>query len=245
MSTSVPLGEVLDNAGPAKSPEHLAIDGEYTRLEPVATRHASALYQCLCRDSPVETWSYMAAGPFTGEEAFTRQIENLVVSKDPLFFTVMTQVDLPGLAAGSPVGYLSLMRMDEKNRGIEIGNVTFSAALQRTTVATEALFLAMRHCFEALGNRRLEWKCDSLNAKSRRAALRYGFVFEGIFRKHFIVKGRNRDTAWFSIVDNEWPTIKGALEAWLRAENFDENGRQRRGLVEIRKELESSRSRTV
>ncbi|KAI4599001.1 hypothetical protein KJ359_002418 [Pestalotiopsis sp. 9143b] len=242
MSISVPLGEVLADAGPAKQPEHLSIDGHYTRLEPISTSHVSALYQCLCRDSPVETWAYMAAGPFASEEALAAHIHSIAASKDPLFFTIVPKVDLPGIAAGSPVGYLSLMRIDVKNRGLEIGNVTFSAALQRTTVATEALFLAMRHCLENLGNRRLEWKCDSLNAKSRRAAQRYGFVFEGIFRKHFIVKGRTRDTAWFSIVDDEWPVIKSALESWLTAGNFDDNGQQIQGLVEIRKELSSKPS---
>ncbi|KAI0139201.1 putative acetyltransferase, GNAT family [Pestalotiopsis sp. NC0098] len=242
MSNSVPLGEVLADAGPAKQPEHLAIDGHYTRLEPISTCHISALYQCLCLDSPVETWAYMAAGPFASEEAFAAHIHNIATSKDPLFFTVVPKVNLPGIAAGSPVGYLSLMRIDVKNRGVEIGNVTFSAALQRTTVATEALFLAMRHCLEDLGNRRLEWKCDSLNAKSRRAAQRYGFVFEGMFRKHFIVKGRTRDTAWFSIVDDEWPVIKRALESWLAAGNFDDNGQQIQGLVDIRKELSSKSS---
>lgn len=235
MFKDVPLGVEVD-AYPAKIPEHVTINGHYASLVPLSTPHTSVLYQQLSLGSPEATWAYMAAGPFPDEEAFTIHIRNLSVSKDPLFFTVISNINLPSISAGTPVGYLSLMRIDVKNRGIEIGNITFSAALQRTTVATEAIYLAMKHCIEDLGNRRLEWKCDSLNAKSRKAAERFGFVFEGLFRKHFIVRGRNRDTAWYSIVDNEWPGKKSAFERWLDRGNFHENGRQKNGLADFRQE---------
>jgi RimJ/RimL family protein N-acetyltransferase len=237
MFDDVPLGDIID-AQPAKVPQHLTITGQYVALEPIAASHAPALYQQLCLNSPERTWAYVPAGPFESEESFAEHVDKLVVSRDPLFFTVITKSGLPAIAPGSPVGYLSLMRIDVKNRGVEIGHITLSAALQRTTAATEALFLAMRHCFEGLGNRRLEWKCDSLNAKSRRAAQRLGFVPEGVFRKHLIVRGRSRDTAWFSIVDDEWPARKAALERWLDGENFDAEGRQKKTLDEIRKDLE-------
>lgn len=236
MFKDVPLGIKID-AHPAKTPEHVNLDGQYASLVPISTSHASALFEQLCLKSPDTTWAYMSTGPFADSDKFLKHVENLSVSKDPLFFTVITRVDLPSISAGTPVGFLSLMRIDTKNRGIEVGNITFSAVLQRTTVATDAVYLAMKHCIEDLGNRRLEWKCDSLNAKSRKAAERFGFVFEGIFRQHFIVRGRNRDTAWYSIVDNEWPAKKVSFEEWLNPGNFDENGKQKKGLVELRIEV--------
>ncbi|KAK9424475.1 putative N-acetyltransferase domain-containing protein [Seiridium unicorne] len=237
MTGSVPLGDVVDTR-PAKAPQHLTINGRFVTLLPISSSHVTALYQNLCLNSSEATWTYLPTGPFSDEESFAAHIENLVASRDPLFFTVVPKTDLPGIPSGTPVGYLSLMRMDVKNCGIELGSIAFSAALQRTTVATEALYLAMRHSFEDLGNRRLEWKCDSLNSKSRRAAQRLGFVSEGLFRKHLIVKGRNRDTTWFSIVDDEWPQRREAFDRWLEVENFDEKGRQKKSLADFRKEID-------
>ncbi|KAH6639919.1 gcn5-related n-acetyltransferase [Truncatella angustata] len=234
MFNNVPLGEEVD-AIAARTPEHITIKGRHASLVPISPSHAPALHRQLCLNSPDETWAYMSAGPFASSESFANHISALAVSTDPLFFTVISEIDLSsGITAGTPVGYLGLMRIDAKNRCVELGHVTFSAVLQRTTVATEALYLAMRHCFEGLGNRRLEWKCDSLNAKSRRAAGRLGFVAEGVFRSHMIVRGRSRDTAWFSIVEGEWAGRKEALERWIDESNFDEEGRQKDKLERIR-----------
>jgi len=146
---------------------------------------------------------------------------------DPLFHTIVD------LATGKAVGVATFMRIDRASGVIEVGNINYSPLLQRTPAATEAMFLMMRRVFEELGYRRYEWKCDSLNAPSRAAALRLGFQFEGIFRQAVVYKGRNRDTAWFSIIDSEWPSLKRAYEQWLGPENFDAEGRQKRKLAEL------------
>jgi RimJ/RimL family protein N-acetyltransferase len=145
---------------------------------------------------------------------------------DPLFHTIVDN------QTGKAVGVATFMRIDRANGVIEVGNINYSPLLQRTPAATEAMFLMMRRVFDELGYRRYEWKCDSLNAPSRAAALRLGFQFEGIFRQAVVYKGRNRDTAWFSIIDREWPALRGAYEQWLEAANFDTEGRQRRKLTE-------------
>jgi RimJ/RimL family protein N-acetyltransferase len=238
MSDGVPLGEMVGSHGAAK-PIPVTLEGRSVTLAPISASHVPSLYQTICVDSPDAVFAYMFAGPFDSEEPFRKHVEAMVVSEDPLFFTVIPKEPLPGLPAGMPAGYLSLMRVDVKNRAVEIGHITLSQALQRTTAATEALYLAMKHCMEDLGYRRLEWKCHSLNAKSIKAAGRFGFVFEGIFRKHLIVRGRNRDTAWYSIVDDEWKTRKDAFEKWLEPGNFKE-GKQVKSLTEIRKELEEA-----
>jgi RimJ/RimL family protein N-acetyltransferase len=145
-------------------------------------------------------------------------------SEDPLYFTLVKQPE------GRPLGLASYMRITPEFGVIEIGHIWFGIPLQRTTAATEAIFLMARHVLDGLGYRRLEWKCNALNAASRRAAERFGFAFEGVFRKHQVVKGRNRDTAWYSIIDDEWPAIRKAFEAWLAPENFDRDGVQKRAL---------------
>jgi RimJ/RimL family protein N-acetyltransferase len=169
-------------------------------------------------------WTYMFDGPFEDRTAFAEALKKRQGSNDPLFFTI---VDADSNRA---VGIASYMRIEPAHRVIEVGGIVFSPALQRKPAATESMYLMARHVFEDLGYRRYEWKCDALNAPSRRAALRLGFTFEGIFRQHMIIKGRNRDTAWFAMLDSEWPARKAAFENWLVPDNFDANGMQKKSL---------------
>ena len=166
--------------------------------------------------------------PFPDKAAFRAHIERKSASEDPLFFAIIDT------ASGKAVGYETLMRIDTAHRVIEVGNILYGTPLQRTPGATEAQYLLMRYVFETLGYRRYEWKCNALNAPSRSAAERFGFSFEGIFRQHMIVRGRNRDTAWYSILDHEWSVQKAAFEAWLQPDNFDTDGRQRRKLSDFK-----------
>jgi RimJ/RimL family protein N-acetyltransferase len=169
----------------------------------------------------------MFDGPFGDRGAFAEALKKRQRSSDPLFFAI-EEVD-----KHRAVGIASYMRMEPSHRVIEVGGIVFSPPLQRRPGATEAMYLMTRHVFEDLGYRRYEWKCDALNAPSRRAALRFGFTFEGIFRAHMIIKGRNRDTAWFSMLDTEWPARKAAFEAWLAPGNFDANGMQKQSLTAL------------
>jgi RimJ/RimL family protein N-acetyltransferase len=195
-------------------------------LEPLdPARHGDQLYaETTGADS---TWDYLAYGPFSSHDEFVRWLEQRAPLDDPLTFAIIDR------ASGSARGLASFMRMDPTNGVIEIGHIWLSPRLQRTRQATEAIHLMSRYAFE-LGNRRLEWKCDALNAASRRAAERFGFVFEGVFRQHMVIKARNRDTAWYSITDAEWPSRRAAFEAWLAPDNFDSSGDQKRALAELR-----------
>jgi RimJ/RimL family protein N-acetyltransferase len=214
---------------PAGVPARIAIDGDLVRLEVLdPERHAASLFTSSHSPGSEGLWDHLSYGPFAGQPEFTAWLEQRAASADPLFFAV---VDWESMRA---LGMASFMRIKPDHGVIEIGHIWFAPELQRTRKATEAIFLLARTTFDELGYRRLEWKCDSLNVPSRRAADRFGFTFEGIFRQHMIVKGRNRDTAWFSITDGEWPTRKAAFEAWLSPENFDETGRQRHSLAELR-----------
>ena len=206
------------------------LEGELVRLEPVDPgRHARELFEASRHAD--EIWTYLAYGPFESLGSFTVWLQARADSTDPLFYTV---VDRQVHAARGMTSYLRIAPGDGV---IEIGHVWFAPALQRTKQATEAIFLLARHAFDDLGYRRLEWKCDSLNAPSRRAAERFGFTYEGIFRQHMVIKDRNRDTTWFSIIDSEWPTRRAAFERWLDPANFDQDARQRRSLTEIRAAL--------
>jgi RimJ/RimL family protein N-acetyltransferase len=214
----------------AKVPDGTPIEGETVRLEPVdPRRHADQLFQASAGADGL--WTYLGYGPFESQAVFTGWLAQRAESKDPMFYAVID------LAAGAARGMASFMRIEPEHRVIEIGHIWFAPLLQRTRQATEAIYLMARHAFDDLGYRRLEWKCNSLNAASRRAAERFGFTYEGIFRQHMIIKGENRDTAWFSIIDAEWPVRRAAFEAWLSPENFDSSGRQRRSLSQIRSEL--------
>jgi len=215
---------------PARRPERAPLEGETVRLEPVdPSRHAGDLFAT--SEGAPELWDYLAYGPFPSQQLFTEWLEERASSRDPLFYAVVDG------NSGTAGGMASFMRIKPDNGVIEIGHIWFAPVLQRTHQATEAIYLLARHSFDDLGYRRLEWKCDALNQPSRRAAERFGFVFEGVFRQHMVIKDRNRDTAWFSIVDGEWPAVRAAFEAWLSPDNFDREGRQRHSLAEVRDSL--------
>ena len=222
-----PIGAPVD-AHPAKRPERVTLKGRWVTLAPLdAEKHAEALYAGSHGEGRESVWTYLPYGPFTTLERFAADLESKARSADPQFFAVLDN------ASGRAVGYLSLMRIDPANRAIEVGHVMYTPTMHRTPAATEAQYLFARYVFDELGNRRYEWKCDALNAPSRRAAERFGFTFEGVFRQHMIVKGRNRDTAWFAMLDHEWPARKSAYEAWLWPGNFDDQGAQRTRLSEL------------
>jgi RimJ/RimL family protein N-acetyltransferase len=215
---------------PARHPERIALEGASVTLEPVApARHGGALYSAA--DGAPSIWDHLPYGPFASLEDFTAWLEARAATEDPLFYALVDR-------AGGARGMASYLRMDLPNGVIEIGHIWFAPAMQRTRQATEAIFVLARHAFDDLGYRRLEWKCDSLNAASRRAAERFGFVFEGVFRQHMVVKGRNRDTAWYAMTDGDWPLRRAAFEAWLAPDNFDQAGRQRQSLSALRAQLE-------
>jgi RimJ/RimL family protein N-acetyltransferase len=216
---------------PARRPSPVALRGSHVLLRPVDAAGDAGLLYAVSHppDGDPAIWDYLFEGPFESPEELGKLLVGAEGSEDPLFFTLV------GLPGEQPLGMASYMRIEPEHGSIEIGNIWFGTSLQRTTAATEAIYLLARHAFDQLGYRRLEWKCNALNAPSRRAAERFGFAFEGVFRKHLVVKGRNRDTAWYSIVDDEWPAIRTGFEAWLASGNFDEMGRQKRSLEELRR----------
>jgi len=192
------------------------------RLDPVSVaHHGVSLYKNVAGE---DIWTWMPYGPFADETAFLAWLKDRETARDPWFYAMVKRDSSEALGLGA------FMRFDAANGVIEIGNIWMSPKLQRTRESTEAIFLMMRHCFDDLGVRRLEWKCDALNAPSRAAALRFGFVFEGVFQQHMIIKGRNRDTAWFAIIDKDWPKIRTGFETWLGEGNFDAAGVQKVGL---------------
>jgi RimJ/RimL family protein N-acetyltransferase len=218
----LPIGPAIEWSQVA-GPERRPLDGAFVRLEPVdPARHAADLF-ALSRNAPA-LWTYMGYGPFADLATFRGWLDGCARESDPLFFAVIDR------ATGLASGMVTFMRMTPAMGVIEIGHIWFAPALQKTRQATEAIFLLMRHVFDDLGYRRLEWKCDALNAASRRAASRFGFRYEGIFRQHMIYKGRNRDTAWFAMIDKDWPGIRAGFERWLAADNFDASGGQREAL---------------
>jgi RimJ/RimL family protein N-acetyltransferase len=216
----------LSACRPVALPGRNPMYGRHVMLEPLdAELHTADLWNGV--QGHDEVWNYLADGPYPNEAALRCALEEKQVGTNAVFFAFLTELN------GRTEGYASYMRMDPANGVIEVGNILLTPSLQRTVAATEAMYLMARHIFEDLGYRRYEWKCNANNAHSRRAALRYGFTFEGIFRQHMIVKGQNRDTAWFSMLDSEWPTRKAAFEAWLDPTNFDSDGRQRKSLVQL------------
>ncbi|MGE8565325.1 MAG: GNAT family N-acetyltransferase [Achromobacter sp.] len=223
-----PIGPDVPGWTPRPRPPLTSATGRYCRLEPLsAERHAADLYQAFSQAPDDSDWTYMGVGPFADVAAYRAFAEAAQAGNDPLHHAIID------LETGRAIGTLALMRIDPANGVIEVGFVSFSRQLKRTRIATEAQFLLMRRAFDELGYRRYEWKCDSLNAPSRQAAARLGFQFEGVFRQATIYKGRSRDTAWFSIIDSEWPALRTAYERWLDPANFDEQGRQRQGLSEL------------
>jgi len=223
-----PIGPDVPGWTPRPRPPLAPITGRYCRLEPLSTeRHAADLYQAFSQAPDDSDWTYMGVGPFADVAAYRAFAEAAQAGNDPLHHAIID------LKTGRAIGTLALMRIDPANGVIEVGFVSFSRQLKRTRIATEAQFLLMRRAFDELSYRRYEWKCDSLNAPSRQAAARLGFQFEGVFRQATIYKGRSRDTAWFSIIDSEWPALRAAYERWLDPANFDEQGKQRQGLSEL------------
>ena len=204
-----PVGLPVDDTI-ATAPASVVMQGSTCRLEPLnAATHAASLYDAYAEDTEHRIWTYLPYGPFHSECDYRRWIQSHENSTDPLFFAIINQ------ATDRAIGIASYLRIDTAARSIEVGHINYSPALQKTVMATEAMYLMMRHVFNQCGYRRYEWKCDALNAGSRRAAQRLGFVFEGVFRQATVYKGRNRDTAWYSITDREWPALEVAFKAWL------------------------------
>ncbi|WP_087007994.1 GNAT family N-acetyltransferase [Brevibacterium yomogidense] len=219
-----PVGPTVADWAPVDAPGPVTLEGRYCRLEPLdAGRHADQLFEEYVDTDPAD-WTYMSVGPFSAREAYREWVESAAASTDPRFYAVVNGV------SGGALGTVSLMRQDLANGVIEVGNIMYSKRVQRTPISTEVQYLLMRYVFDELGNRRYEWKCDNLNKPSRRAAARLGFTYEGTFRQAVVYKGRSRDTAWFSMIDNEWLRNRDGFEEWLDPANFDDSGSQRGSL---------------
>jgi len=227
---TAPLTDDLADWRPVPRPAQRPLHGARVRLEPLdPDRHGDDLFAAgHDPGGDPHLWRYLPYGPFADAGELRAWLTARAACTDPLFRAVVDT------ATGRAGGVVSFLRIEPAHGCIEIGHIWFGADLQRTPQATEAIYLLARHAFDDLGNRRLEWKCDAANARSRAAAERFGFSFEGVFRQNLIVKGRNRDTAWFSLLDREWPAARAAFEAWLAPENFDADGRQQRSLVALR-----------
>ena len=225
-----PIGPLVDPRS-AKRPERVTLRGRAVTLVPLdAEAHADSLFHKANGGERDRVWTYLFDGPYADPQVFKASLAAKVQSEDPLFFAIIDN------ASGEAVGYQTFLRIEPAHRVIEVGNILYTPAMQRTIGATEAQYLFAAHVFDALGYRRYEWKCNDLNAPSKRAALRYGFAFEGVFRQHMIVKGRNRDTAWFAMLDSEWPRRREAFERWLDPGNFDPAGRQKTSLMSFNTE---------
>jgi RimJ/RimL family protein N-acetyltransferase len=215
----------LANWKPVAAPNPISLRGRYATLEPLdAARHGADLWDAIKGHDAL--WTWLSGGPADSASALMESVELWRKAERAVLLAILST------ETGKAAGWASYMRITPAHGVIEVGNILLSPVLQRTCVATEAMYLMARHVFEDPGYRRYEWKCNAENAPSRRAAVRFGFTFEGIFRQHMVVKDHNRDTAWFSMLDHEWPARKRAFEAWLQPENFDDDGRQRKTLAE-------------
>lgn len=222
-----PVGEPVPDWNlpplPAREPMH----GRFCRLEPLnPDRHAKELFESNHQDNGGSNWTYLPYGPFENLDDYTVWLTQSAAGTDPLFFAILDAT------SSKAMGVSSYLRIDPRHGSIEVGHLNFSPLLQRTPAATEAMYLMMKNAFE-LGYRRYEWKCNALNLPSRRAALRLGLSYEGIFRQAAVYKGRNRDTAWYAAIDREWPDLKLAFEQWLDPQNFDATGKQRTSLADL------------
>jgi RimJ/RimL family protein N-acetyltransferase len=223
-SLGQPIGAAVPDWRPPPLPPRQSLPGRLCVVEPLdASRHAQSLFEAVALDGEGRMWTYLGYGPFPTAGAYREWLEAQSRSADPLFFTIVDR------ATSRPVGVASYLRINPGDGVAEIGHLAFSPLLQRQAAATEAIYLMIRQLFD-LGYRRCEWKCDALNGASRAAALRLGFTFEGVFRQALVYKGRNRDTAWYSIIDADWPALDVCLRCWLDPANFDEHGRQRTSL---------------
>jgi RimJ/RimL family protein N-acetyltransferase len=226
-----PIGPALQDWKAPPRPQQQVLVGRFCTVEPLDLgKHARDLYEANRLDREHRMWTYLFSGPYASFEEYERWLAERAPSADPLFQAFVSR------ETGRAVGLGSFMRIDPAMGSIEVGHIAMSPLLQRSPAATEAMYLMMRHAFE-LGYRRYEWKCDSLNEKSRRAAERLGFTYEGLFRQAIVYKGRSRDTAWYSIIDSEWPRVREAFERWLDPGNFDADGHQRTSLAQIRAAL--------
>ena len=220
-----PLGEPIHWSGARRPHRQPLVPGRFCRIVPLdAAQHGPALFAAQALDRRGANWTYLPHPPPKDAQEYQQRLEAQQQSPDPLFFTVLNLQE-------EPVGTASYLRIQPEPGSIEVGYIHFTPRMQKSTMSTEAMYLMMSHVFEDLGYRRYEWKCDCLNAPSRKAALRLGFSFEGIFRQDRVVKGHNRDTAWYSIIDKEWPTLKQGFESWLAPQNFDSQGIQRKPLL--------------
>lgn len=225
-SLGQPIGFPVPDWTPPPLPPRETMQGRYCRLEPLEERHARDLFEANAHDQENRNWTYLFNGPYETFESYLEWVAQVSKGSDPLFFAVLDT------KTHKAVGVASYLRITPSAGSIEVGSINFSPLLQRTPAATEAMYLMMKCAFE-LGYRRYEWKCDALNAPSRAAAERLGFSFEGIFRQALVYKGRNRDTAWYAIIDAEWPRLEAAFKQWLDPSNFDEYGKQRLRLGDL------------
>ena len=222
-----PVGLPVPGWSPPPFPARKTLEGRICRLDPLEPEtHATDLYLANYLDPQGRNWTYLPVGPFDSLEAYRDWMTAYCMGNDPMFFAIVER------GSGKPYGVASYLRIAPPAGSIEVGHIHFSERIKRTPIATEAMYLMMKQAFE-LGYRRYEWKCDSLNAASRAAALRFGFTYEGTFRQANVYKGRSRDTAWYSVIDAEWPALKQAFEAWLAPGNFDEQGSQRVRLADL------------
>ncbi|WP_447853219.1 GNAT family N-acetyltransferase [Enterobacter mori] len=219
-----PVGDELIDWQPRQHPSRVNLHGRYCRLEPLRVEHAEALFSSYLLAEDTRSWTWLLREPDATAGEFAAWVASVCELPDPIHFTVIDN------QTQAPVGTLALMRIDPTNGVMEVGHVHFSPLLSRTPMSTEAQYLLMQYAFDVLGYRRYEWKCNSLNEPSRKAALRLGFQFEGRFRQALVTKGHNRDTDWFSIIDSEWPMLAKAFENWLATDNFTVDGKQIRSL---------------
>lgn len=227
-SLGLPIGAAVANWKTVPRPPKTPLTGRYCELEAIdVARHSVALHEVNQLDHEGRIWTYLPYGPFSRLSDYQDWMTQACLGEDPLFYTIIDR------ASGKPVGVASYLRIVPESGVIEVGHINYSPAMQRTPTATEAMYLMMKRVFDELGYRRYEWKCDALNERSMKAARRYGFTFEGIFRQATLYKNRNRDTAWFSLLDSEWPNTKRAFETWLSPDNFDATGRQRQSLATL------------
>lgn len=222
-----PIGFAVPEWKPTVRPVHRVLAGRFCCLEPLnAARHAADLFSANALDAEGRNWTYLPYGPFDSLSSYSNWVEQFSATSDPLFFAIVSN------ETGKAVGVASYLRIDPANGSIEVGHLNFSLLMQKTPIATEAMWLMIREAF-SLGYRRYEWKCNALNQPSRSAAQRLGLSFEGVFRQAAVNKGRNRDTAWYAAIDSEWPALDAAFHQWLAPDNFDDEGRQRVSLSKL------------
>lgn len=229
-SLGQPVGYSMKQWQACEYPPHITLTGDYCKLEPLdPLKHGRDLYSAFGEDQDHRNWTYLPYGPFDDFASFNTWLTEINLRMDPQFYAVLEK------ESSVATGIASYLRIEPIMGVIEVGHIHYSPLLQKTPMATEAMYLMMKHVFDDLGYRRYEWKCDALNEASKKAANRLGFSFEGIFRQALMYKGRNRDTAWFSVIDKEWPDLKRAFQQWLRPENFDAQGRQQQDLKTLQK----------